>query len=129
MSIVTRNSRASVLALAAALIIPAGLLAAQAPAAQAPAPQAPAPQAPAAQNQPAGEFPKVNLTDKLSAIECPTLIIVGDQDVGTPVAMSEAIHDAVRHSQLVVLKNASHLSNLEQTENFNSALDRFLAAH
>ena len=32
MSIVTRNSRASVLALAAALIIPAGLLAAQAPA-------------------------------------------------------------------------------------------------
>ena len=68
MSIVTRNSRASVLALAAALIIPAGLLAAQAPAAQAPAPQAPAPQAPAAQNQPAGEFPKVNLTAGRSTV-------------------------------------------------------------
>jgi 3-oxoadipate enol-lactonase len=74
-------------------------------------------------------IPRINLTDRLGGIASPTLIIVGDQDVGTPVAMAEAIHDAIRDSELVVLKNASHLSNLEQTENFNSALDRFLAAH
>jgi 3-oxoadipate enol-lactonase len=74
-------------------------------------------------------IPKINLTDRLGAIDFPTLIIVGDQDVGTPVAMSEAIHDAIADSELVVLKNASHLSNLEQTEDFNSALDRFLASH
>jgi len=74
-------------------------------------------------------IPKINLTDKLSAIGCPTLIIVGDQDVGTPVAMSEAIHDAIPHSELAIIRNASHLSNLEQTEDFNVALDRFLSAH
>jgi len=74
-------------------------------------------------------IPRINLTEKLGAIDIPTLIIVGDQDVGTPVAMSEAIHDAIPDSELVILKNASHLSNLEQPEDFNTALDRFLAAH
>jgi 3-oxoadipate enol-lactonase len=72
---------------------------------------------------------KLDLTDKLGGIRCPTIIIVGDQDVGTPVPMSEAIHKAIPGSQLVIVKDASHLSNLEQPEAFNSALDRFLAAH
>jgi 3-oxoadipate enol-lactonase len=74
-------------------------------------------------------IPKINLTDRLSGIGCPTLVMVGDQDVGTPVAMSEAIHDAIPHSELVIIRNASHLSNLEQAEDFNVALDRFLSAH
>lgn len=74
-------------------------------------------------------IPQIDLTDKLGAIDTPALIIVGDQDVGTPVPMSQAIHDAIPDSELVIIKNASHLSNLEQTEDFNTALDRFLAAH
>lgn len=74
-------------------------------------------------------IPKINLTGKLGAIKCPVQVIVGEQDVGTPVAMSEAIHKAIPGSELRILKNASHLSNLEQTEAFNAALDRFLAAH
>jgi 3-oxoadipate enol-lactonase len=72
---------------------------------------------------------KLDMTDRIGAIRCPTIVIVGDQDVGTPVAMSETIHKTIAGSQLVVLKDASHLSNLEQTEAFNAALDRFLAAH
>jgi 3-oxoadipate enol-lactonase len=72
---------------------------------------------------------KLDITDRIGAIRCPTIVIVGDQDVGTPVPMSETIHKTVTGSQLVVLKDASHLSNLEQTEAFNTALDRFLAAH
>jgi 3-oxoadipate enol-lactonase len=74
-------------------------------------------------------IPKINVTDSLGSIKCPVQIIVGDQDVGTPVAMSEAIHKALPGSQLVVLQDASHLSNLEQTEAFNHALDRFLSSH
>lgn len=74
-------------------------------------------------------IPKIDLTDKLGAIRCPALILVGEHDVGTPVPMSEAIHRAIAGSELVILKNASHLSNLEQAEEFNTALDRFLATH
>jgi 3-oxoadipate enol-lactonase len=72
---------------------------------------------------------KLDLTDRIGGIRCPTIVIVGDQDVGTPVAMSETIHKQISSSKLVILKDASHLSNLEQPEAFNSALDRFLAAH
>jgi 3-oxoadipate enol-lactonase len=74
-------------------------------------------------------IPKIDLTDRLAAIDCPIQVIVGEQDIGTPVAMSEAIHQAVRGSELVVIPNASHLSNLEQPEAFNRALLDFLARH
>jgi len=72
-------------------------------------------------------IPKINLTDRLAAIKCPVQIIVGDKDVGTPVAMSEAIHKAIPGSELVVIPDASHLSNLEQPAAFNAALLKFLA--
>jgi 3-oxoadipate enol-lactonase len=72
-------------------------------------------------------IPKINLTDRLTAIKCPVQIIVGDKDVGTPVAMSEAIHTAIPGSELVVIPDASHLSNLEQPAAFNAALLGFLA--
>ena len=72
-------------------------------------------------------IPKINLTDRLAAIKSPVQVIVGEQDVGTPVAMSEAIHQAIPGSELVVLPSASHLSNLEQPEAFNRALSAFLA--
>ena len=72
-------------------------------------------------------IPKINLTDRLAAIKCPVQIIVGDKDVGTPVAMSEAIQRAIPGSELVVIPDASHLSNLEQPAAFNGALLKFLA--
>jgi len=72
-------------------------------------------------------IPKINLIDKLGAIKSPVQVIVGEQDAGTPVAMSEAIHKAIPGSELVVLPGASHLSNLEQPEAFDRALTAFLA--
>ena len=74
-------------------------------------------------------IPTMNCTDQLRAISSPVQIIVGEQDAGTPVAMSEAIHAAIAGSELVIIPQASHLSNLEQPEKFNDALNRFLIAH
>jgi 3-oxoadipate enol-lactonase len=68
----------------------------------------------------------LDLTDRLGAITLPTLIIVGAQDVGTPVAASQAIHERIKGSELVILDSASHLSNLEQPEAFTRALETFL---
>ncbi|HUU73613.1 MAG TPA: 3-oxoadipate enol-lactonase [Burkholderiales bacterium] len=73
-------------------------------------------------------IPKLDCTDRLHTVSCPVQIIVGEQDAGTPVAMSEAIHAAIAGSELVVIPQASHLSNLEQPEKFNEALNRFLSA-
>jgi 3-oxoadipate enol-lactonase len=69
----------------------------------------------------------LNLTDQLSAITLPTLIIVGEDDPGTPVAASRVIHDQIKGSELVILKSAAHLSNLEQPAAFNQALTAFLS--
>jgi 3-oxoadipate enol-lactonase len=72
-------------------------------------------------------IPRINVTARLKEIGCPIQIIVGEQDAGTPVAMSREIHDAAPGSELVIIPNASHLSNLEQPEAFNRALGEFLA--
>ncbi|HEU4368601.1 MAG TPA: 3-oxoadipate enol-lactonase [Methylomirabilota bacterium] len=69
----------------------------------------------------------LDLTDRLSAIKIPTLIVVGEEDQGTPVAASRAIHAQIAGSELQIIKSASHLSNLEQPEAFTAALTTFLA--
>ena len=65
--------------------------------------------------------------ERLSEIKVPVLIVVGEDDPGTPVDASRAMHDRIPQSKLVVLPSAAHLSNIEQTEAFNRALMSFLA--
>jgi len=74
-------------------------------------------------------IPTINVTERLKEIKCPTLVIVGEQDTGTPVDMARAIHAAMPGSQLTIIPSAAHLSNLEQPEAFNWALFGFLAKH
>ncbi|MDX3235443.1 alpha/beta fold hydrolase [Streptomyces sp. ME03-5709C] len=64
----------------------------------------------------------------LAAVRVPTLIVVGREDVYTPVAEAEAMHAGVRGSRLVVVEGAGHLPNLERPRAFNDALLRFLEA-
>ena len=70
----------------------------------------------------------LNYLDRLSEIKIPTLIMVGEDDPGTPVDASRAMHDRIPNSTLTVLPSAAHLSNIEQTERFNHALMKFLTA-
>jgi len=69
---------------------------------------------------------KLNLKDRLSEIALPALIVVGEEDPGTPVAASQAIHKQIKGSELVILKSAAHLSNIEQQDAFNTAVLDFL---
>ena len=69
----------------------------------------------------------LNFTDQLKKISLPTLLIVGREDPGTPVAASEAIQREIKGAELVVLENAMHICNIEQAEGFNQALLNFLA--
>jgi 3-oxoadipate enol-lactonase len=71
-------------------------------------------------------LPKINVTDRLKEISCPALVIVGEEDPGTPVAMAREIHAALPGAQLAILRSASHLSNVEQPEEFNRVLLDFL---
>lgn len=70
--------------------------------------------------------PKINVTDRLGSITCPAVVIVGEEDPGTPVEMAKAMHAALPSAELAILRSASHLSNIEQAEEFNRILLRFL---
>jgi len=69
----------------------------------------------------------LDLTDKLPAIKLPTVIVVGEEDQGTPVAASQAIQAKIAGSQLEIIKSAAHLSNLEQPEAFTRIITSFLS--
>jgi 3-oxoadipate enol-lactonase len=69
---------------------------------------------------------RLNLTERLAEIGLPTLIVVGEDDPGTPVGASQAIHRQMKGSELVILKSAAHLSNIEQRDAFNTAVLDFL---
>jgi 3-oxoadipate enol-lactonase len=74
-------------------------------------------------------IPKINLTARLKEIKTPILVICGDQDPGTPPAMSEAIRDNAPGAKLVMIPQAAHLSNLEGPAAFTKAMQEFMAAH
>ena len=65
---------------------------------------------------------RLNYLEQLTTIQIPTLIMVGADDPGTPVAASEAMHANIKGSNLLVIPDAAHLSNIEQAKIFNSNL-------
>ena len=65
-------------------------------------------------------------TEFISTISVPTLVLVGREDAITPVADSEKMQSKIAGSRLVIIENAGHVSNLEQTERFNAALLKFV---
>jgi 3-oxoadipate enol-lactonase len=69
---------------------------------------------------------RLNYLTRLPAIQAATLIMVGADDPGTPVAAAEAMHAQIKDSQLVVIPDAAHLSNIEQAQTFNDNLIQFL---
>ena len=65
--------------------------------------------------------------DRAAEIGVPTLILVGDEDRITPVSLSEELRDLIPASKLQVIAKAGHLSNAEQPQAFNSAIESFLS--
>jgi 3-oxoadipate enol-lactonase len=45
----------------------------------------------------------------------------------TPVAQAEFLFDTIPNSQLRVIENAGHMSNLEKPDEFNMHIAKFLA--
>ncbi|MGW3666505.1 alpha/beta fold hydrolase [Streptomyces sp. NPDC005141] len=76
-----------------------------------------------------GRAERPDYRDTLAAVQSPVLIVVGADDVYTPVADAEMIHGLVPHAILTVVDGAGHLPGAEQPGRFNAALLDFLAAH
>jgi 3-oxoadipate enol-lactonase len=66
-------------------------------------------------------------TSLLPSIACPTIVIVGELDIATPVADAALLADRIPAAQLSVIPEAAHLSNLEQPDTFNRLISSFAA--
>ncbi|MBT2420570.1 alpha/beta hydrolase [Streptomyces sp. ISL-22] len=67
--------------------------------------------------------------DLLPHISVPTLLLWGELDVRSPLAVARAFQEAIPGSDLVVLPGAGHVSNLETPERFSSAVREFCRGH
>ncbi len=72
-----------------------------------------------------GNLTSVEYTDRLSSIQVPTLITVGDHDECDP-SLSQEMHQKIAGSTLVILPKSGHMTFEDQPALFLSAVDEFL---
>jgi 3-oxoadipate enol-lactonase/4-carboxymuconolactone decarboxylase len=67
-----------------------------------------------------------DLTASTSALSVPALVVVGDQDLATPVTSADALHRAIAGSSLVIIEGGAHIPTVEKPAEVTSALQNFL---
>jgi pimeloyl-ACP methyl ester carboxylesterase len=65
-------------------------------------------------------------TPLLSAITCPTLVLVGELDKLSPPEQMQALARQISGSQFVVIPNAGHMTPVEQPAETTAAIESFL---
>lgn len=73
-----------------------------------------------------GMAKRVDSTDLLAHISCPTLVVVGEQDELTPPTVARDYATKIPGARFVTIPQAGHLSNLEQSETFFRVVREFL---
>ena len=69
---------------------------------------------------------RTDTTEALASIKVPTLILVGEHDALTPPSASQDMHSRIPNSEIHVIPNAAHMSNLENPDEFNEHVLNFL---
>jgi pimeloyl-ACP methyl ester carboxylesterase len=63
---------------------------------------------------------------KLAGVARPTLVIVGEHDRGTTPRAAHVLHEGIPGSRFVVIRDAGHMSFVEQTGPYLAAVRDFL---
>jgi pimeloyl-ACP methyl ester carboxylesterase len=73
-------------------------------------------------------FADADLRDVLPRIEVPTLLLYGEKDVRSPLAIAEDLHAKIPGSKLVVIPGVGHLADIEGADRFNAEVRSFLGS-
>ncbi len=76
-----------------------------------------------------GLLERRDITEHLGIIDCPTLVLGAEHDTTIPPKLAEHLAKHIRGAELLILPNCAHLSNEEQPEAFNAAIEQFLRQH
>jgi pimeloyl-ACP methyl ester carboxylesterase len=71
-------------------------------------------------------LPRDPAISRLSNVQVPTLIIVGEKDVPDIVAVGRLLQKAVKGAKLTVVADAAHMVNMERPSEFNRITLNFL---
>jgi len=77
-------------------------------------------------NQPLSLSPSAK--ERVSEITLPTCIIVGMHDIPETKERAEFLHDNLQMSELYILSNVGHLSNMDNPDGFNAIVQQFLSS-
>lgn len=67
-----------------------------------------------------------DLRESVLTIDCPTLVVGSTLDVSTPPEQAEWLAERIDGATLTIIEDAAHLSNLDRSDAFTSALLDFL---
>ncbi len=65
-------------------------------------------------------------TGRLKTISVPTLIVMGQQDAITPLAVAQAMQQGIPGARLAIIAGAGHMPPMEQPDQFNRTVRDFL---
>ncbi len=71
---------------------------------------------------------KIDLRQRLSAIQCPTLVLVGEQDQLTPPQLAGELAVGIKGAQLHVIAESGHASPVEQPQAVSALLAQLVKA-
>ncbi|SFJ89473.1 alpha/beta fold hydrolase [Jannaschia pohangensis] len=74
------------------------------------------------------EGPQYDLLDQIAAIQVPTLVLWGEEDVVVPMAVANAYAERIPSAELVLLPEAGHSPQLEAPDRVAKAIRDFLRA-
>ena len=72
---------------------------------------------------------KFNAIGSLANISAPVQLIFGEYDKLTPPSVGKFMHSQLPNSTLKIISNSGHLSNIEQPEDFNLIMSKFIETH
>ena len=71
---------------------------------------------------------RADIASRLGEIECPTLIVVGEDDARAPVGQAEGLSAAIPNSYMKIMQKCGHFYGYEQPEETCRIMTRFLQA-
>lgn len=66
--------------------------------------------------------------EDLSSLNIPALIVIGQQDTLTPLSLSQELYEGIHGSQIEIIPDAGHISNVDNAVIFNQVVESFVAS-
>jgi 3-oxoadipate enol-lactonase len=76
----------------------------------------------------AAALKRIDCEPRLSNLQSPTLFLTGENDPSAPPDLVRQWAGRVKDSRFLIIRNAAHITNIEQPDSFYAELDAFLSA-